>query len=60
MKAIRVELRQKEQQYVQNKSSVLGDDVFLREWLELLELYPKFGQKANTDKINFLKRQLNS
>ncbi|WP_223788006.1 zinc-ribbon domain containing protein [Marinicella meishanensis] len=58
MKSIRTTLRQMQQQYIQDMSAVIADRSFLKVWLELLELYPKFGAKANTARIDFVKKQL--
>ena len=51
MRGIKKDLGIKEQFYLQNKESVLGDQGFLKEWLELLENYPKFGKKVDSARI---------
>lgn len=58
MRSIRADLKRMQRQYEQDKSTVMTDRAFLEEWLELLELYPKFGQRANTARIDFVKKHL--
>jgi hypothetical protein len=58
MRSVRDQIRRMEHQYVHDKSAALSDRAFLKEWLELLKLYPKFGQKANTARIEFVLKHL--
>jgi len=58
MRGIKKELEVKDLFYLQNKESALQDKEFLKSWLELLELYPKFGKKSDTAKIGMVKNAL--
>ena len=59
MRSIKAELYRIESEYCKNKAISLASKVILTEWLELLELYPKFGKKANSARIIFVKKHLN-
>ena len=58
VRSIKVDLQRIESEYCENKANALSNEGFLTQWLELLELYPKFGKKANSSRIVFVKKHL--
>ena len=58
MRAIKAELYRVEREYCENKPKALSNKEFLTQWLDILELYPKFGKKANFARIDFVKKHL--
>lgn len=57
IRQIKKQLLQCEQNYLDDKTH-LQDANFLSEWLNLLELYPKYGKKGNPARITFVKKHL--
>lgn len=60
MRSIKSELQEIENRYCENKAKSVQSKEFLFEWLELLELYPKYGKKGNTSRTTFVKKHLTS
>lgn len=58
MRSIKAELQRIEDEYCRNKVSTLASKEYLKEWLRLLELYPKYGKRMNSARIAFLKKHL--
>lgn len=58
MRTIQIDLQRIENKYCESKLVALASKAFLTQWLELLELYPKFGKKTNSSRIEFVKKHL--
>ena len=59
MSSIKKELVEIDNDYLENKVAVMGNEELLNKWLYLLTEYPKYRQKENTAKIAFVKKALN-
>jgi len=56
--SIKKELDEKESIYLQSKESAIKDKLFLKEWLTLLQEYPKYGKSENSARIRFINKAL--
>lgn len=57
-KAIQKEVENREKQYLENKEAILKDEEFLRDWLDALQEYGKYGRKKDESRIRFLQKHL--
>ncbi|CAH0535399.1 hypothetical protein VST7929_02972 [Vibrio stylophorae] len=55
---LKFELTEMEKWYSENKNVALQSPEFLKSWLKALQRYPGFGKKADTARIEFLKKAL--
>jgi len=58
MRSLKSELYNIENKYCENKAESLLSRAFLSNWLESLELYPKYGKTGNPARIAFVKKHL--